>query len=199
MQLDNVKQWRVVTERRKLESNPSTEHTMFIRFGLFRHFPVSPGPCAALLVSSFLLLPGTLSAAEHEDTELPFGESERVEAEPYADRIESHASGAANKELMRTAGRSPEQFIGKKVVLEDGRKIGTVLDIQRSLRDNQLYLILDATEFFNNPTEYAVPAQDMRRLQDDTLIIAEYTGMHLRGLEYYEEDYVGIGDKTPED
>lgn len=169
---------------------------MFLRFGLFRHFPGSQGPCAALLVSSLLLVPGTLPAAEDEDTELPFGESERSEPEPYADQVQSHASGAANRELMSQANRSPEQFIDKKVFLEDGREIGSLLNIQRSLRDDRLYLILDATEFFNTPTEYAVPAEDMRSLQDDTLIIAEYTGMHLRGLEYYEEDYVDIDEES---
>lgn len=182
---------------------------MFIRFGLSRPGQLAhsraPAPAAlqvpraVLLLSGFMLLPGTGLAAEDEDTQLPFGESERTETEPYADRIDSHASGAANIELLRAAGRSPEKFIGKKVVLEDGRKIGSVLNIQRSLRDDQFYLILDATEFFNNPTEYAVPAEDMRRLVDDTLIIAEYTGMHLRGLEYYEDDYVDIADPDTEE
>lgn len=168
---------------------------MFFRSGLSRHLTRSQAPRAALLaVSGLLLLPAALLAAEDEDPQLPFGESERVEPTPYPDRIESHADGAVNKELMRSAGRSPEQFIDKQVVLEDGRKIGSVLNIQRSLRDDRLYLILDATEFFNNPTEYAVPAEDMRSLQDDTLTIAEYTGMHLRGLEYYEADYVDIDD-----
>lgn len=166
---------------------------MLLRYGLSNEFTRLRRPSAILLTTGFLLLPGTLLAAESTaETEHPFGESPANEPVPYEEQIDTHADGPSNPELMRRATQEPESFIGKQTMLNDGRMIGPIMAIRRSMQDQQLYLIIDATTFFNSPTEYAVPAEDMHSLQDDTLMIAEYTGMHLRGMEYYEEDYEDI-------
>lgn len=166
---------------------------MLLRYGLFNELSRLRRSSTILFSTGFLLLPGVLSAADNTaETEHPFGESPANEPVPYEDQIDTHADGPSNPELMRRATLEPESFTGKQTMLNDGRMIGPIIAVRRSLQDQQLYLIIDATTFFNSPTEYAVPAEDMHSMQDDTLMIAEYTGMHLRGMEYYEEDYEDI-------
>ncbi|MES2605578.1 MAG: hypothetical protein V4603_11620 [Pseudomonadota bacterium] len=104
----------------------------------------------------------------------------------------THATQEAPDDLMEMAAHQPELFVGKTLVLVDGAKItpvGRVLAMRKRLEDQHLYLIVDATQYFNSPTEYAVAVKDVARLEGDRVIIPEAPGMHLKGMEYYAKDY----------
>lgn len=115
---------------------------------------------------------------------------------------QTHASMEASPELVALAAREPEQFIGRTLVLDDGVTavvVGPVLALRKRIVDQDPYVIVDATNYFNSPTEYAVSVRDLDRIEGDKLVTPEVEGMHLRGLEYYEEDYVAIDSTAPED
>lgn len=114
---------------------------------------------------------------------------------------ETHASRQAPTELITQAAREPGTFIGKTLILHDGvssKTVGPVKDLRRRLQDEELYLIVDATAYFNTPVEYAVAVRDLDRIEGDQLIIPETAGMHLNGLDYYPEDYADIDVTAPE-
>lgn len=114
----------------------------------------------------------------------------------------THASAEAPAELVALSAREPERFIGKTLVLDDGVtavEVGTVLDVRKRIVDQEPYVIVDATTYFNTPTEYAVSVRDLDRIEGERLVTPEVEGMHLRGLEYYPEDYVDIRDTSPEE
>ncbi|MES2625238.1 MAG: hypothetical protein V4628_08160 [Pseudomonadota bacterium] len=115
---------------------------------------------------------------------------------------DTHASQQASDDLLIMAAHEPEKLIGKTLILDDGtdaKTVGPVLDIRRRLQDLELYLIVDAMQYFNSAGEYAVAVRDVDRIEADTLIIPEAPGMHLRGLDYYPDDYTGIEDTLPAD
>lgn len=115
---------------------------------------------------------------------------------------DTHAGRAAPAELIALAGREPERFIGKTLVLDDGVtavEVGPVLDLRKRIVDQEAYVIVDATAYFNTPTEYAVSVHDIDRIEGERLVSPEVEGMHLRGLDYYPEDYVDIRSTAPED
>src|SRR5690554_3757436 len=117
---------------------------MLLRYGLSNKLAYLRRPSALLLTTGLLLLPGTLSAAESTaEAELPFGEEPANAPVPYEHHLDTHADGACNPELMRRALRGPDSFIGQQAMLNDGRMIGPVMAVRRSLRDQQLYLIID--------------------------------------------------------
>ncbi len=71
----------------------------------------------------------------------------------------SHANHEAPVELITLAGREPEQFIGKTLVLRDALNtvtVGPVLELRQGKADQEAYLIVDATSYFNSPTRFAV-------------------------------------------
>ena len=99
------------------------------------------------------------------------------------------------------AVHQPENFIGKTLVLDDGANavtVGPVIDLRRRVQDQNLYLIVDATAYFNTAVEYAVAVSDVDRIEADTLVIPEAPGMHLRGLDYYPDDYIDVAEMTPD-
>jgi hypothetical protein len=57
---------------------------------------------------------------------------------------------------------------------------------------------VDATAYFNTPTKYAVAVKDIARLTADRVMMPESAGMHLRGLEYYPEDFTDLADTSPQ-
>jgi len=114
---------------------------------------------------------------------------------------QTHASAEAPPELVALAAREPERFIGKMLVLDDGvnaTKVGPVLALRKRIADQEAYVVVDASDYFNSPTQYAVSVRDLDRIEGDLLVTPEVEGMHLRGLEYYPEDYTDISDTSPE-
>jgi hypothetical protein len=112
----------------------------------------------------------------------------------------THATQQAPQELLNMAVHEPERFIGKNLILDDGVDavtVGPVKSIRRRLQDQQLYLIVDARAYFNTAVDYAVAVSDVDRIEADTLVIPEAPGMHLRGLDYYPDDYADI-EAAPE-
>jgi hypothetical protein len=131
--------------------------------------------------------------AEEQGAEVPLDAPEASE---------SHATSAAPAELVALAAREPERFIGKTLVLDDGVnavKVGPVLELRKRILDQEAYVIVDAAAYFNTPTRYAVAVRDLERIEGDLLVTPEVAGMHLRGLDYYAEDYVDLDDSSPED
>lgn len=118
------------------------------------------------------------------------------------DEPPTHASTEAPVELVAMAAREPERFIGKTLVLDDGvtgTEVGPILELRKRIADQDPHVIVDATRYFNTPTKYAVSVRDLDRIEDDKVITPEVEGMHLRGLEYYPEDYTDIESTAPED
>jgi len=114
----------------------------------------------------------------------------------------THATSPAPPELVALAAREPERFLGKIVVLVDGVNkvtVGPVLALRKRVLDQEPYLIVDATAYFKAPTQYAVAVRDLDHIESNRLIMPEADGMHLRGLEYYEEDYTALESTAPED
>jgi hypothetical protein len=104
----------------------------------------------------------------------------------------SHATVEAPPELIGLISREPERFIGKTLVLAEGtqtKTVGPVLSVRKQLKDQNVYLIVDATGFFNSPTNYAVAANNLDRIEDGKLITPAAPGMHLLGQQYYPDDY----------
>ena len=109
----------------------------------------------------------------------------------------THATQQAPDSLLITAAYKPENFIGKTLILHDGANavtVGPVLNLRRRIQDQEIYLIVDATPYFKSAGEYAVAVKDVDRVEADTLVIPEAPGMHLRGLDYYPDDYTDIED-----
>ncbi len=168
-----------------------------------------------LALLTLMFLPGTIALAQQDrvleqevDREAALDEpvvaeeqngegTERV-AEPEEGR--THATVEAPVELITMAGREPEKFIGKTLLLTDVVNkviVGPVLEVRRRKLDQDYYLIVDATRYFNAPTKYAVAVKDIARLEADNVMMPESAGMHLRGLEYYAEDYTDIVQPPP--
>jgi hypothetical protein len=148
----------------------------------------------ATLFITLLLLPGLVIAAEQD---LP----EQLTPEQELNSVpgDTHATQQAPQELLNLAVHEPQRFIGKTLILDDGVDavtVGPVKDIRRRLQDQQLYLIVDATAYFNAAVDYAVAVSDVDRMEADTLIIPEAPGMHLRGLDYYPDDYTEVQAAT---
>lgn len=114
----------------------------------------------------------------------------------------AHANSPASSELVALAAREPERFLGKTLVLQDGPEsveVGPILALRKRVLDQEPYLIVDATNYFNLPTQYAVAVRDVDRIAGDRVLTPEAAGMHLRGLEYYAEDYAELESTAPED
>jgi hypothetical protein len=114
----------------------------------------------------------------------------------------THATQQAPQDLLIRAVHQPEIFIGKTLVLDNGATavtVGPVLSLRRRLQDQQLYLIVDAAEYFNTAVQYAVAVKDLDRIENDKLVIPEAPGMHLQGLDYYPDDYTDVEDTSTQE
>ena len=83
----------------------------------------------------------------------------------------------------------PKSYIGKTLRFVRGAAVGPILDMRKRKQDSRVYLIVDATAFFNQSVEYAVPFTDVEGIQADTVLIHKGAGDHLRGMVYYPDDY----------
>jgi hypothetical protein len=101
--------------------------------------------------------------------------------------VSSLVAGAANAEQM--AKQSKNAFVGKDLYFSNGHEVGKILDVRRWSRDKQLYMIVAAGPFFNEDVDYAVPVEEISRVADDRVELPEDPGLHLRGMEYYPEDF----------
>lgn len=150
----------------------------------------APGKSRFLWLSPWLCLL-LLPAALHAQQAAPLDDGPASNAVP----TDSHANRPAPRDLLQEAGLRPSSFIGKMLVLhdEDGEmEVGPVLDLRRHKQNQRLYLIVDATRYFKTETEYAVAVNDLTRLEETRVIASEAPGMHLRGIEYYADDYADI-------
>jgi len=113
--------------------------------------------------------------------------------------IDSHAGGGANTEALQKARADKEAFVGKELFFSNGQDVGKIKDIRRWTRDNELYMIVAAQPFFNEDVDYAVPVGDVSRVLEDRVELPESPGMHLRGMQYYPEDFkdMDAGEKVP--
>jgi hypothetical protein len=114
--------------------------------------------------------------------------------------LSSHATVEASPELGGLAAREPEQFIGKKLILTDGsetKPVGPVLAVRTQLKDQRVYLIVNATEYFNSPTQFAVAVANVDRIEGENLITPAAPGMHLLGQQYYAGDYADLPKPIP--
>jgi hypothetical protein len=112
---------------------------------------------------------------------------------------DTHATRQAPQDLLVMAVHQPENFIGKTLVLDNGTAavtVGPVIDLRRRLQDQELYLIVDAAEYFNTAVQYAVAVKDLDRIEEDKLVIPEAPGMHLQGLDYYPADYTDVEETS---
>ena len=143
-----------------------------------------------------LLLPALAGAQpEVPDQELlPELNAER-DAVP-AERVPpTHANRPASNELLQEAALHPVNIIGKTLVLNDGEseiQVGPVKDLRKRRQNEELYLVVDASSYFNTTIDYAVALKDVGRMEGNRLVISEAPGMHLRGLEYYADDYTNV-------
>jgi|GEM_PF-6142514 len=129
------------------------------------------------------------------------------QGEPVPDRlsrtntpdIETHASGADNTKALQTARSDKEAFVGKELYFSNGQDIGKIKDVRRWSRDGELYMIVAAKPFFNEDVDYAVPVGEVSRVLKDRVELPEGPGDHLRGMEYYPEDFkdMDAGEKIP--
>lgn len=137
----------------------------------------------------------------------PLSEEQLVEAEVRANDGSpppgsAHATSEAPAELVALAAREPDRFLGKTLVLHDGTeavRVGPVLALRKRILDQEAYLIVDATSYFKVPTQYAIAVRDLDRIDADMVRMPEADGMHLRGLEYYPEDFIELESTAPED
>jgi hypothetical protein len=106
---------------------------------------------------------------------------------------ESHASSKENVEMLRLAHDEPGQFIGKMLMLNDGRKAGNILSVMRHREDKLLYLVIQAEPYFKDKVEFAVPVLDVDRIQNDIVILTSLPGNFLRGMEYKTAEFQEIG------
>ena len=144
---------------------------------------------------------GVTADARTDAEVVPGVESEDGLIESYdrpAEPDESHASREADGDLLALARQHPERFTGKTLMFRNGETIGEIQNIRRKLDNLYLYMIVDATRYFNSPTTYAVPVRDVESMNDDAVLISMAEGMHLRGLTYYPEDYTSAGNSFPE-
>ena len=162
-----------------------------------------PSIRSSLQLLVFTLLPALVMAAQQEtpvDREQLDNTQEVTEAAPDSNSIdpipaETHATQQAPQELLTMAVQAPEQFIGKTLVLDDGVNVvtvGPVLELRRRIQDQNVYLIVDAMAYFNSAVQYAVAVSDVERMEADRLVIPEAPGMHLKGLDYYPDDYTDV-------
>lgn len=166
---------------------------MKISSGSFRSL-VCLGASALPLLSVLALAPSPANAAELETEQQEVLPEQGIAAPPP----ETHATQQASQTLLTMAVHEPENLIGKTLVLDDGTDavtVGPVKAIRRRMQDQQLYLVVDATKYFNTKVDYAVAVSDVDRIEADTLVIPEAPGMHLRGLDYYPDDYTDV--QTP--
>jgi len=169
-------------------------------YGLVR-LPVKSRASRPLLFICLALLPVILVAAQRETTpeQDPLAEEQETADTTLATPPETHAIQQAPQELLTMAVHQPENFIGKTLILDDGTNavtVGPVIDLRRRVQDQDIYLIVDATAYFNSAVQYAVAVSDVDRIEADTLIIPEAPGMHLRGLDYYPDDYTDVVDAS---
>lgn len=133
-------------------------------------------------------------AAHAEEQQQHEGE-QNADSSAAPEPLSNHATVQAPPELGGLASREPELFVGKTIVLAEGsqqKTVGTVFAVRKRTQDQLNYFIVDATEYFNSPTEYAIAVKNVDRVEDDQLITPAAPGMHLMGMQYYPDDYEDI-------
>lgn len=150
---------------------------------------------AALLLLAVSTLARPLTA---QDTELQPAQEPPGAVTGRYEPESTHAVREADTDLALYILNNPDEFIGRNLTFVDGTLIGPILDLRRKVDDLELYLIVDASAYFNDETTYAVKVQDVESFDEASVKVPEDAGMHLRGLVYYAEDYTDADDFSPE-
>jgi len=111
---------------------------------------------------------------------------------------ETHTRIEAEKELRVQAALYPETLVGRAVRLESGEPVGEVLNVRRHLDNLYIYLVVDATDWFNAPTTYAISVREVERLEAGDIVMELNAGMHVAGMTYYPEDFTSVKNNFPE-
>lgn len=90
---------------------------------------------------------------------------------------------------MADSKKSLQKAVGKTMIFTDGQVIGPVLAVVKRSQDSGIYLLVDATKFFNQEVKYVVSISDVDEITDDAVKVHKDGGDHLRGMVYYAEDY----------
>ena len=137
------------------------------------------------LTVSLVLLAGALAQARDFDSFSPGSSQQPL----HLERGGSHASSRQNVRMLRLAHEEPERFLGKMLMLNDGRKAGRILTILRNRDDKLLYLIIQAEPYFKEKVQFAVPVLDVDRIQDRIVVLTTLPGNFLRGMEYVNAEF----------
>lgn len=149
-----------------------------------------------LMVSALPSLSGSV-AAQNAEQVLPQEEPSTPDSGQYQPES-THAVREADTDLALYILNNPAEFIGRNLTFVDGTVIGPILDLRRKVDDLELYLVVDASAYFNDETTYAVKVQDVESFDEESVKVPEDAGMHLRGQVYYAEDYTDADDFNPE-
>lgn len=88
-----------------------------------------------------------------------------------ADEVDSEIIDV-KRELQEQAALYPQTLVGRTLRLESGDPMGKVLDVGRRLDTLFIYPAVDATDYFNAPTTYAVPVREVERLEEGQIVMS---------------------------
>lgn len=115
-----------------------------------------------------------------------------------ADEVHSETIDV-ERELLEQAALYPQTLVGRTLRLESGEPVGDVLDVRRRLDNLFIYLVVDATDYFNTPTTYAIPVREVERLDGGDIVMSYNDGMHVAGMTYRPEEYTAVKDNFPDE
>lgn len=104
---------------------------------------------------------------------------------------DAESTDEAARAVSTLISDDPDQAIGKTLVLADGaqmKPVGPVLAVRKQRGDQRIYLIVEDSGSLASKMQYAVPAEDLDRIEHDHLIL-DVPGMKFSGIEYDADDY----------
>ena len=140
--------------------------------------------CGAVLAAGLML---AMPAAYAEDAAANSGADESID-----EQLDAVLQGADNEEMIKLAQTNRAAFIGKTLYFTNGQEVGKVDDVKRWNQDHNIYLVVAAKPFFHDDVQFAVPVSDLKGIEGDKVLIREDAGDHLRGMQYYAEDYSSV-------
>ena len=139
---------------------------------------------AAVLAASLIV---AVPMACAEDAAANSGADETIDQQ-----LDAVLQGTDNEEMIKLAQTNQAAFIGKTLYFTNGQEVGKVDGVKRWNRDHNIYLVVAAKPFFHDDVQFAVPVSDLKGIEGDKVLIREDAGDHLRGMQYYAEDYSNV-------